>query len=370
MNNENIGRKLDRLHAGGKPRVLDLFSGCGGLSLGFEAAGCSISAAVEFDEDAARSHGFNFHGGDAAHSLPVDITTTRPQDLARRLGLGPVRESVDIIVGGPPCQAFARVGRSKLREIEAHPEAFVHDPRARLYQEYLRYVDAFDPVAVVMENVPDMLNHGGRNIAEETCEVLRARGYVCRYTLLNSAFYGVPQMRERMFLVAYRKEAGAVVAFPAPTHWLELPAGYGGSRAVAKLQQASKAQARLTGVNVGNRGRDTVRRRSRRAVRQREIDIQLRQSRVGILRNGCANVGGAGQLSQRLIVRAVHGMVAAGARHPLEYERPAQAGDVDRDGRHGTQAHRSDVIPVRPFQDRLKPKLVGPELLSIHRVHG
>ena len=233
MSKEHIGRKLGRLRDGSRPCVLDLFSGCGGLSLGFEAAGCSISAAVEFDRDAARSHGINFHAGDTSHCLPVDITTTRPQDLARRLGLGPAKEAIDIIVGGPPCQAFARVGRSKLREVDEHPEAFVHDPRARLYQEYLRYVDAFDPVAVVMENVPDMLNHGGRNIAEETCEVLRARGYVCRYTLLNAAFYGVPQMRERMFLVAYRKEVGAAVSFPLPTHWLELPAGYGGSRAVA-----------------------------------------------------------------------------------------------------------------------------------------
>ncbi len=242
MNSGHIARKLDRLSEGHKPRVLDLFSGCGGLSLGFEAAGCTISASVEFDKDAARSHGINFHGGDEAHCQPVDITKTRPQDLARRLGLGPVRDAIDIIVGGPPCQAFARVGRSKLREIDDHPDAFVHDPRAQLYREYLRYVDAFDPVAVVMENVPDMLNHGGRNIAEETCEVLRARGYVCRYTLLNAAFYGVPQMRERMLLVAYRKEAGASVSFPAPTHWLELPAGYGGSRAVALKKLAHRLE--------------------------------------------------------------------------------------------------------------------------------
>lgn len=233
MSKEHIRRKLDRIRMGYRPRVLDLFSGCGGLSLGFEAAGCSISAAVEFDKDAARSHGINFHAGDESHCLPINITTTRPQDLAKRLGLGPVRDAIDIIVGGPPCQAFARVGRSKLREVDEHPEAFVHDPRAELYQEYLRYVDAFDPIAVVMENVPDMLNHGGRNIAEETCEVLRARGYVCRYTLLNAAFYGVPQMRERMFLIAYREEVGMAVSFPFPTHWLELPPGYGGSRAVA-----------------------------------------------------------------------------------------------------------------------------------------
>ena len=161
------------------------------------------------------------------------ITVTHPKELAADLDLGPVDTTIDVIVGGPPCQAFARVGRSKLREIEEHPEAFKHDPRARLYQEYLRYVDAFQPLVVVMENVPDVLNHGGQNIAEEICEVLEAKGYVCGYTLLNAAYYGVPQTRERMFLVAYRREVTDQVRFPAPTHWVGLPPGYDGTRAVA-----------------------------------------------------------------------------------------------------------------------------------------
>ncbi|MEJ5992230.1 DNA cytosine methyltransferase [Ramlibacter sp. PS3R-8] len=231
--NDNVIEKLERLRQGHKARVLDLFAGCGGLSLGFHFAGCNISAAVEFDKDAARSHGLNFHGGDAKHSEAIDITVTSPRALATKLKLGPVKKCIDIIVGGPPCQAFARVGRSKLRQVDEHPEAFIHDPRAKLYQEYLHYVDQFEPVAVVMENVPDMLNHGGRNIAEETCEVLAKRGYTCKYTLLNAAFYGVPQMRERMVLIAYRTEAGVAVSFPHPTHWLKLPPGYEGSRAVA-----------------------------------------------------------------------------------------------------------------------------------------
>ena len=58
-----------------------------------------------------------------------------------------------------------------------------------------------------MENVPDILNHGGQNIAEETCEVLRSKGYVAGYTLLNASHFGVPQMRERMILVAYRQSS-------------------------------------------------------------------------------------------------------------------------------------------------------------------
>lgn len=233
MSSDAIGRKVARIRAGGKPRLLDLFAGCGGLSLGFQSAGYALQAAIEFDPDAARSHGLNFHGGDPKHSRARDIITTHPEDLVAELDLGSVADAVDVIVGGPPCQAFARVGRPKLREIDAHPQAFRHDPRARLYQEYLRYVDAFQPLAVLVENVPDVLNHGGQNIAEEICEVLEDKGYVCGYTLLNAAFFGVPQMRERMFLVAYRREIADRVSFPEPTNWLVLPPGYEGSRAVA-----------------------------------------------------------------------------------------------------------------------------------------
>lgn len=233
MNNEAVRKKIARLSSGGKPRVLDLFAGCGGLSLGFRAAGFVQRAAIEFDPEAARSHGLNFHDGDPRHSRARDIIATHPEDLAAELDLGPVPQAFDVIVGGPPCQAFARVGRPKLREIDAHPQAFRHDPRARLYQEYLRYVDAFQPLAVLVENVPDVLNHGGQNIAQEICEVLEEKGYVCGYTLLNAAYYGVPQMRERMFLIAYRREIADRVTFPKPTNWLVLPPGYEGSRSVA-----------------------------------------------------------------------------------------------------------------------------------------
>jgi len=228
-----IQQKLLRLRAGGRPRLLDLFAGCGGLSLGFQPAGFAITAAVENDPHAAASHGLNFHDGNPKHSAPRDITTLKPSQLVRELDLGPTAEAFDVIIGGPPCQAFARVGRSKLREIDEHPEAFKHDPRARLYANYLSYVNDCRPLAILMENVPDVLNHGGHNIPEEMCEVLREKGYVAAYTLLNAAFYGVPQMRERMFLVAYHEEFADAVTFPEPTHWVDLPPGYKGSRQVA-----------------------------------------------------------------------------------------------------------------------------------------
>ncbi len=225
--------RIERLKRGGRPRVLDLFSGCGGLSLGFRAEGFEIAGAVEFDPEAAASHGGNFHPGDPRHARPRDITTLQPEVLARELDLGPVDAAIDVLVGGPPCQAFARVGRSKLREVAEHPEAFRHDARARLYLDYLTFVKDYRPLALLIENVSDVLNHGGQNVAEETREFLESIGYVARYTLLNAAYYGVPQMRERMFLIAVRRELGVGVCFPSPTHFTQLPSGYAGSRQVA-----------------------------------------------------------------------------------------------------------------------------------------
>lgn len=233
MSDQVFNQKLARLSQGHAPRVLDLFSGCGGLSLGFQSAGFEITAAVESNAAAAASHALNFHAAKENHSKPLDITKVTPKHLARELNLDGVAEAIDVIVGGPPCQAFARVGRSKLREIDDHPEAFQRDPRAQLYSAYLKYVRAFKPLAILMENVPDVMNFGGRNVSQEICESLEKQGYVCAYTLLNSAFYGVPQMRERMFLLAYRRECTEQVAFPEPTNWIELPPGYIGSRNVA-----------------------------------------------------------------------------------------------------------------------------------------
>jgi DNA (cytosine-5)-methyltransferase 1 len=229
-------RKIQRLKAGKKPRVLDLFAGCGGISLGFDLSGFEISAAIEFDPIAARTHALNFHLDDPRfekHAEARDITKIEPDELIEELALGDKQSAIDVIVGGPPCQAFARVGRAKLREIQEHPEAFKNDPRANLYLRFVHYVKELQPLALVMENVPDVLNFGGHNIPEEICEVLDDLGYNARYTLLNAVYYGVPEMRERMFLVAYAKELKAEITFPAPTNWVDLPRGYLGSRQVA-----------------------------------------------------------------------------------------------------------------------------------------
>jgi DNA (cytosine-5)-methyltransferase 1 len=238
VTDRTIARKLARIAKGASPRVLDLFSGCGGISLGFQKAGFTSLAAVEIDELAALSHALNFHGHLeseplAAHAKARDITKLEPDELAEELGLGDIAEAVDVLVGGPPCQAYARVGRAKLREVAEHPQAFKVDPRGNLYLRYLAWVKACRPLAILMENVPDILHYGGHNIVEEIVEALEGMGYVARYSLINSAFHGVPQMRDRVFLVAYRTELAVRPTFPKATHHLELPSGYSGTRAVA-----------------------------------------------------------------------------------------------------------------------------------------
>jgi len=234
-----IQNKIERVLKGKKPRVLDLFSGCGGISLGFSKAGFEIVGAVEMDPAAAKSHAMNFHrhlsdSDRSVHERPRDIVRLEPSELLKEFGLtGRMDSHIDVIVGGPPCQAFARVGRAKLREVAEHPEAFLRDPRRNLYLRYLHYVRELRPLALLMENVPDVINFGGHNIAEEVCEVLADEGYESRYTILNAVNYGVPEMRQRMFLIAFRRELQPIAWFPQPTHWIDLPKGYHGSRQVA-----------------------------------------------------------------------------------------------------------------------------------------
>jgi DNA (cytosine-5)-methyltransferase 1 len=236
----SIAKKVARLTADRRtrPRVLDLFAGCGGLSLGFQAAGCEIVAAVESDELAARSHALNFSKGQPPqviehHGKPRDITAIDPEELVADFQLGPASEAVDIIVGGPPCQAYARVGRAKLREVAEHPQAFKIDPRANLYLRYLHYIDRLRPLALLMENVPDILNYGGHNIVQEIVEALDDMGYIAQYSLINSAHHGVPQMRDRVYMIAFHKQLGATIHFPEATHRCNLPSGYSGTRSVA-----------------------------------------------------------------------------------------------------------------------------------------
>jgi len=131
-----------------KPVVLDLFCGAGGLSLGFEMAGYSIGLGVEKEELPWQTHRYNFGG----HCHLGDISDiSNPRFFIQEHGL----ERVDVIIGGPPCQGFSRVGLGKIRSL-LHDPAYIHDPRNQHYKDFIRFVEALQPLYFVMENVPDM----------------------------------------------------------------------------------------------------------------------------------------------------------------------------------------------------------------------
>src|SRR5262249_58161718 len=131
------------------------------------------------------------HGGQRA------VRAVEPEELVEEFRLGKATEAFDIIIGGPPCQAYARVGRAKLREVAEHPHAFKIDPRANLYLRYLHYIRRLKPVALLMENVPDILNYAGHNVGQEIVEAPNGMGYDAAYSIINAAHHGVPQMRDR-----------------------------------------------------------------------------------------------------------------------------------------------------------------------------
>lgn len=230
-------RKLERLQQGGTPRALEICSGCGGLSLGLKEAGFELTAHVEIDHEAAASYAANF-GKDRPENDPWrlarNMETCSAQQLATELGLGASpAESFDLLAAGLPCQAFARIGRSKLRQVAGQEDAFQRDPRASLYRRFLEYVEDTQPLVILIENVPDILNFGGHNVPEEICQTLEEAGYRTGYTLLNAAYYGVPQFRERLFIVALADVLDQEPEFPVPSRFVDLPKGYEGSRSVA-----------------------------------------------------------------------------------------------------------------------------------------
>jgi len=245
--------KLARLREGETPRALEICSGCGGLSLGLKEAGFDLSAHIEIDEKAAASYALNFGGNrkaDDPWSLPRDMLKCSAEKLVTDLGFDTsAAESFDVLAAGLPCQAFARIGRSKLRSVSGREDAFQHDPRASLYRRFLHYVEDTQPLIILLENVPDILNFGGHNVPEEICETLERAGYRTGYTILNAAYFGVPQVRERLFIVALADVLGEEPAFPEPLHYLELPRGYEGSRRVA-LKHVDRESGRFHEISA------------------------------------------------------------------------------------------------------------------------
>ncbi|KAB8125587.1 DNA cytosine methyltransferase [Gracilibacillus oryzae] len=195
------------------PQVADLFSGCGGLSYGFYMKGFNAFSGVELNQQACSTISYNLHwrNGDNKEHLNKDITDVTVEDL------GLYKDKTVITIGGPPCQAYSRIGKSKLKSL-GEDRYGLNDKRAFLYKEFIRLALAADSQAIVMENVPESVNFLGINIPQTVCNILEANGYNAIWTILNSADFGVPQTRERIFVMAVKKEVGVIDHLPTPTH--------------------------------------------------------------------------------------------------------------------------------------------------------
>lgn len=229
--NRIIIEKLKEAQQRGYYRTFDLFAGCGGMSLGFHRAGMKSVGAIEIDKDARESHKINFGSDpDIPYFSHEDVTKTAPGDALNSPDEDTKEHSVDILVGGPPCQAFSRLGRAALWRLAGENHAHHKDERATMYQYYLGYVAELKPVAFVMENVREMAKFGGRNIAETVAEEAEKLGYNVRYTIINAVWFGVPQLRERLILIGIHKSLDIMPEFPVIQHEYKIPVGYTTSR--------------------------------------------------------------------------------------------------------------------------------------------
>ena len=185
------------------PKVLDLFSGAGGFSLGFELAGCKIIGAIEHDKWAADTFQRNHIG---TKMLLGDIESFDDEYIKQEI------PTIDMIIGGPPCQGF-----SVCLKNAGDPK----DPRNSLFTEYVRIAKLYKPTVLVLENVPNIIKaktKSGEKVVEIIQREFEQIGYHVYSTVLTASDYGVPQMRQRFILIASKQELKK--PFPKATHYV------------------------------------------------------------------------------------------------------------------------------------------------------
>ncbi|KKR91282.1 MAG: Cytosine-specific methyltransferase [Microgenomates group bacterium GW2011_GWC1_41_8] len=227
---QNIGKELSKRV---QPRVLDLFAGAGGLSEGFIRAGCEMVGHIEMEKNSCSTlltrmiyHALRKKGELEDYKKYITGRITR-EKLIEKYGLQKERDSVicaaigkdnygdlieqvrtrlngkslDIIVGGPPCQAYSYIGRA--RDIKKMRT----DERNFLYKYYIEFLKALKPKIFVFENVPGLLSAGEGRYLLHMRQLMLSAGYATDYRILNAADYGVPQNRKRVILVGWRKDS-------------------------------------------------------------------------------------------------------------------------------------------------------------------
>ena len=167
--------------------VLDLFCGCGGLSLGFEQAGYNVLLGIDMWNDALTTYRHNHKNG---KTLCADLATLPVEEVDNIIN----HEIVDVIIGGPPCQGFSVAGKR-----------IVEDERNSLYKSFVRMVEHFHPRAFVLENVPNILSIGGGVVRDSIIHDFQNLGYNVVTQVLTASDYGVPQNRRRAIFVGLKE---------------------------------------------------------------------------------------------------------------------------------------------------------------------
>lgn len=169
-----------------KPKIIDLFCGCGGLSLGFKMSGFNLIAGIDYNKAAIQTYRRNFRG---AKAICADILTINKDDILAKIGN---IEQIDVIVGGPPCQGFSNANKNYVE---------LDDPRNKLFFEFVKFVEWAQPKVVVIENVPQIITKDDGYAKKRIIEIFTERGYYVTNAILDASDYGVPQKRLRNFFI-------------------------------------------------------------------------------------------------------------------------------------------------------------------------
>lgn len=194
-----------------KVKALSLFAGIGGFEVGMASCGFEFLKTLEWDAKCCETlqANKNLLGICEDTISPIDITKMSPQDF--------YSGNVDYIVGGPPCQSFSAAGR------RAGGVKGTKDARGELFNYYCKYVDYFKPKAFVFENVRGILSANKGEDFQLILKSFESVGYKLFWRVLNAADFGVPQLRERVFLVGIRKDLNVNFKFPLPTYGPDSP---------------------------------------------------------------------------------------------------------------------------------------------------
>ena len=205
---DHFGEALrDRARGRERPVILSLFSGAGGLDIGFSDAGFDIVECVEIEKKFCDTLLAN-----ADDSGPLSGTSISCSDI--RDYVAPDSLKIDLIIGGPPCQTFSAAGR------RANGVPGTSDQRGTLFREYVRLLSQLQPVGFLFENVYGIVGAQNGEPWREIVSAFKRAGYSLSYRILDAADYGVPQHRERLFIVGHKIDE---FQFPRPTHGPDSP---------------------------------------------------------------------------------------------------------------------------------------------------